>query len=224
MKSKQSLLRPLCYGLFAMGIGLPGLVAAQTLDQRVERLERMANNPVLMQHSQRMNDQQREIQSLYDEIDRLKNQLRALESRLAKQYQEMDERLHQLQTKTAVVRPNESSQTNNTLPAPTGVAPAPSALSVEPERKAYDAAFALMREARYAESIEAFKAFVTTYPKGSLASNGYYWMGEAHLIQQQFAPAYDAFSTLLKNYANSDKVEDALLRGGDSLVGLKRMD
>ncbi|MFA6698690.1 MAG: tol-pal system protein YbgF [Thiomicrospira sp.] len=207
--------------LLIASMAVPSLVMAQTLDQRVERLERMANNPVLLQHAQRMNDQQREIQSLYDEIDRLKNQLRALEKTLSKQYREMDERLHQLKQQTAAsVAPAASPRTETSAP----VAESSSAARLTPEREAYDAAFALMREGRYADSAAAFKAFIGQYPKTSLTSNAYYWMGEAYLIQQQFASAQDAFAALVKLFPDSDKVEDALLRGGDSLVGLNRMD
>lgn len=206
--------------LLLVSMTLPNLVMAQTLDQRVERLERMANNPVLLQHAQRMNDQQREIQSLYDEIDRLKNQLRALENTLSKQYREMDERLHQLKQQTAAsVAPAASPRTETSAP----VAESSSAARITPEREAYDAAFASMREGRYGDSASAFKAFIGQYPKSNLASNAYYWMGEAYLIQQQFAPAQEAFADLVKLFPDSDKVEDALLRGGDSLVGLNRM-
>jgi tol-pal system protein YbgF len=209
--------------LVLAGMAMPSWVMAQTLDQRVERLERMANNPVLLQHAQRMNDQQREIQSLYDEIDRLKNQLRALEGTLAKQYREMDERLHQLKQQTASPPTSVAPSAESAAPASPAVAPVP-ATGLTPEREAYDAAFALMREGRYSDSAAAFKAFIARYPKVTLTSNAYYWMGEAYLIQQQFAPAQEAFAALVKQFPDSDKVEDALLRGGDSLVGLNRMD
>lgn len=203
---------------------------AQTLEQRIERLERISSNPVLLQHSQRMNDQQREIQSLYDQVDRLVRQVQTLESKLAQSYEEMDERLNKLETQSKQSASEErtpqmgavvSTQTEeNKATAVTTEA----LQNTDNAKSAYDKAFNLLREGRYDESIQALSQFVKDFPDSSLASNGYYWLGEAYLIKQQFANAYAAFDTVLKQHANSNKVEDAMLRGADSLVGLNRLE
>ncbi|MBN2646868.1 MAG: tol-pal system protein YbgF [Thiotrichales bacterium] len=64
---KSLLLLALSAGVFA------SQAQAQTLEQRLERLERMANNPLLLEMTRKMNDQEREIQSLQDRLDRLQN-------------------------------------------------------------------------------------------------------------------------------------------------------
>lgn len=232
MTQKYTLLKMLSL-TFVLGVMLTGNAVAQTLQQRVERLERMADNPVLLQQSQRINDQQREIQSLYDEVDRLTRLIQSFETKLAKQYQDMDERMSQLETRAKEV-PASTSAAPATVVAPVVVATTTAApsTSVSPvttddtaeQKRQYDAAFALMRDAKYDESIAAFEAFATKYPQAPLTSNAYYWMGEGYLIKQNFAKAYEAFDIVLKQYTNSNKIEDSMLRGADSLVGLNRMD
>lgn len=54
---------------------LAGQAQAQTLEQRIERLERMSNNPVLLDMTRKLNDQEREIQNLQDQVDRLKRDI-----------------------------------------------------------------------------------------------------------------------------------------------------
>lgn len=71
---------------------------AQTLEQRVDRLERIADNPILLQHSQRFESQQREIQGLYDQIDHLTRQLNQLQKQLVESMMNAEGRLDNLET------------------------------------------------------------------------------------------------------------------------------
>lgn len=201
---------------------------AQTLEQRIERLERISSNPVLLQHSQRMNDQQREIQSLYDQVDRLVRQVQNLEAKLNQTYEDMDGRLNELETrpKQAVspqLTPQVDAAAVGSVQASRPAVVATESSQIDP-KPAYDKAFGLLREGKYDESILALSQFVKDHPNTSLTSNGYYWLGEAYLIKQEFAKAYDAFDTVLKQHTNSNKIEDSMLRGADSLVGLNRLD
>lgn len=230
MTQKYTLLKMLSL-TFVLGVMLIGNAQAQTLQQRVERLERIADNPVLLQQSQRINEQQREIQTLYDEVDRLARLIQSFETKLTKQYQDMDERMSQLETRAKQV----PAETN----APAVAAPVAAASTTSPtnavstsvstddaaeQKRQYDAAFALMRDAKYDESIVAFETFAKKYPQSSLTSNAYYWMGEGYLIKQNFAKAYESFDIVLTKYGSSNKIEDSMLRGADSLVGLNRME
>ncbi|BBP43740.1 tol-pal system protein YbgF [Thiosulfativibrio zosterae] len=67
------------------------------LQNRIERLERMADNPVLLQLSRRLADQQREIQGLYDQIDRLQFDLKNFKEQAGKRYRDSDARLTELE-------------------------------------------------------------------------------------------------------------------------------
>lgn len=83
----------------ALAIAVPvNAASAATLDQRVQRLERMMENPVLLQLSRRLGEQQRQIQQLQDENDRLKRSLEKFKNTANERYTETDERLSSLET------------------------------------------------------------------------------------------------------------------------------
>jgi tol-pal system protein YbgF len=71
--------------------------AAETsVEQRLQRLERMTENPVLLQLSRRLGEQKREIQALHDDIDRLQRDFRNANSKADKRYKETDDRFSSL--------------------------------------------------------------------------------------------------------------------------------
>lgn len=81
-----------------LSVALPAqAVQGATIDQRVKRLERMLENPVLLQLSRRLGEQQRDIQTLQDENDRLKRDLRNFKVLMDKRYKESDERFSALE-------------------------------------------------------------------------------------------------------------------------------
>jgi tol-pal system protein YbgF len=91
--------------------------AGTSIEERVQRLERMTENPVLLQLSRRLGEQQREIQELHDAIDRLKRDLRNARHESDKRYKETDDRLSVLESGAGVNRQN-SSMVSPTLELP----------------------------------------------------------------------------------------------------------
>jgi len=88
----------------SVSIALPAnAVQGATIDQRVKRLERMLENPVLLQLSRRLGEQQRDIQTLQDENDRLQRELRKLRTLMDKRYKENDDRFSALETGVPVL-------------------------------------------------------------------------------------------------------------------------
>jgi len=88
----------------SVSIALPAnAVQGATIDQRVKRLERMMENPVLLQLSRRLGEQQRDIQTLQDENDRLQRELRKLRTLMDKRYKENDDRFSALETGVPVL-------------------------------------------------------------------------------------------------------------------------
>ena len=99
-------------GLVAVTLWMPitSVNAADTsIEQRLQRLERMTENPVLLQLSRRLGEQQREIQELHDAIDRLKRDLRNNENKSDKRYKETDDRLSYLESGSAVDKQTSST-------------------------------------------------------------------------------------------------------------------
>ena len=92
------------------------------------------------------------------------------------------------------------------------------------EQPTYDAAFAALKDGRYAESARRFQAFLDQYPNSGLASNAYYWLGESYYVTQNYKIALQSFQTLLQRYPESQKAPDALLKVGYSQYELKEWD
>ncbi|HVT31041.1 MAG TPA: tol-pal system protein YbgF [Rhodanobacteraceae bacterium] len=92
------------------------------------------------------------------------------------------------------------------------------------EQPAYDAAFAALKDGRYAEAARRFQSFLDQYPDSGLAGNAYYWLGESYYVTQNYKIALESFQTLLKRYPDSAKAPDALLKVGYSQYELKEWD
>ncbi len=72
-------------------------VTTSELEKRVSRLEKMAQNPVILQLLRRLETQENEVQELQDKMDRLQYQLKKLKAESDKRYQENDERISALE-------------------------------------------------------------------------------------------------------------------------------
>ena len=92
------------------------------------------------------------------------------------------------------------------------------------ETAAYNAAFAALKDGRYAESARGFQGFIDQYPNGELTGNAHYWLGESYYVTQNYKLAEQSFRTLLKRYPDSQKAPDALLKIGYSQYELKDFD
>ncbi|MGM0541680.1 MAG: tol-pal system protein YbgF [Pseudomonadota bacterium] len=219
-------------GLVAVTLWMPITsvnAAGNSIEQRVQRLERMTENPVLLQLSRRLGEQQREIQQLHDAIDRLKRDLRNAEHKSDKRYKETDDRLSALESGSAVQATN--SAPTATLPS-TGsgrvdqvlAGPIKTVRATDLEKEKYQKAFSQMKAAKYDDAINAFEQFLSSYPQSELASNAAYWAGEGYLIKKQNQAALDSFMVVIERYPDASKVADAQLRAADSLANLDRLE
>jgi tol-pal system protein YbgF len=85
---------------------------------------------------------------------------------------------------------------------------------VSDEREAYQKAFDLLKEGRYAKANAALKGFLQKYPQGAYAGNAQYWLGESNYVTRQFEQAVVEFKKVLNTYPDSNKVPDAMLKLG----------
>ena len=95
--------------------------------------------------------------------------------------------------------------------APTAVKPVAPAADPAADQRAYDAALDLFKAGNYAGAVNAFTAFVKTYPKSTLAASGQYWIGNAYFAQRDFKSAIAAQRQLIGTYPGNPKVPDAML-------------
>ena len=84
------------------------------------------------------------------------------------------------------------------------------------EEAAYRAAYELVREKSFDESVAAFLAFLEDFPFGRYAPNAHYWLGELYLVIDPPDPelARQSFKMLLDQYPADQKVPDALYKLG----------
>lgn len=123
------------------------------------------------------------------------------------------------QAQGAVQPPADAGQPAEQAPdgnPPAAAAPPPPSepAAAVSEDQAYKQAYDDLRNGRTTQSIEEFKAYLSTNPSGPLSGNAQYWLGEAYRINQDFSSSRAAFTKVLESYPDSPKVPDALLKLG----------
>ena len=116
-----------------------------------------------------------------------------------------------------------ASATTSLAPAPqstakpqnsqsTAAAPAkPAAPEVDP-KSLYDKGYSLYQQNKYEEARQAFDAYISAYPKTSLADNAYFWIGESFYNESQYEKAIIFYDKIVREYADGDKVPSDLLK------------
>ena len=194
---------------------------AESVEQRLSRLENLLSNQVLPEQSQRMEQIQQERQFSATAQASIKQRQRNL-------YQDMDRRLHDLEIKGGG---SSSSSSRNTAPAvsPGGASPVPppggSAKPAAPTpvavvssdkngKSAYTQAFNILKQGKYQEAIQAFNDFQQEHPDSIYGANAQYWLGEAYSALRDYKTALSAFQKVIAQYPQSNKVEGSMLKIG----------
>jgi tol-pal system protein YbgF len=239
---------------FTARLGVAGAIASATLfglpvhaqDSRLSLADRVSR---LEQQSQKdagtttlvnqVNDLQQQLSQLQGQIEELQHQNQQLQDSQNAQYADIDSRLSRLEKGGAAQAPSPAAPAN----APQGPAPAPNAVAPvatqqagpaaapatataanATEQAAYDAAFKSLRAGDYVTASRGFRDFLTKYPDSALAPNAYYWLGESYYVTMNYPVAIEAFQRLVKQYPQSDKVSDGLLKVGYCQIELKQQD
>ncbi|WP_198683757.1 tol-pal system protein YbgF [Peristeroidobacter agariperforans] len=180
----------------------PTVQKLSELDSRLLRLERVLANQSLLDLSQRIEAAQSETRVLRGQLDELQHQVTQSQTQQREMYGDVDRRLSALEG-------NPGAAASTVVP-PAGGLPIPQG----DDRANYQAAFDLLKDAKYPEAINAFKQYLTTFPNGPLADNAQYWLGEAHYVTKQYPDALRDFRTVIEKYPESRKIPDALLKIG----------
>ena len=188
----------------------PYAVRERQLEARVDRLDQVFKNQTLQGLSQRIDEQQQQIQQLRGEVEVLEHDSELDKKQQRDLYQDLDKRLQRLEMGMG------GSATAGTAVAPaaaTDLTAAP-ASSGGADDAAYQKSFNLLKQGRFSDAIKGFKAFLKRYPQSSLASNAEFWTGEAYYQTSDFDTALATFKKVLKDYPKSNKVPDATLKVG----------
>ena len=82
------------------------------------------------------------------------------------------------------------------------------------EQQRYQGAYAKLKSGNVDVAMGEFQNIIKDFPKGSLADNAQYWLGEAYLLKGKKVEAMQEFDKVVLSYPKSNKVSDALLKLG----------
>nr|VFK12165.1 MAG: tol-pal system protein YbgF [Candidatus Kentron sp. LPFa] len=206
---------------------------SDTIEERLDHVERVIGSRALMDLLKRVDDLQREIQELRGQVEVQAHALSRIKQSQRNYYLDLDKRLQQVGVAATeagattpaasrlpgvrispAVEPDAASVREKPLQGLKKTAPSGIESSSDREQAAYQKAFDLLKKKHYAEAITSLKAFLKRYSGGQYAENAQYWLGETYYIMRQFKPSLNVFQRLLREYPSSSKINDALLKIG----------
>lgn len=220
------------------------MAESQSLEQRIERLERIVQGQGLTALLSRVDQLQNEIQRLNGDNEALNHQLQQLQNSQREMYMDLEQRLESRPAVPAESeRPSTAVPTSPALPTDSDsdadfLMDAPSSLEGESAQSqaplasvsgadgetSYQQALQTLRSGEYDEAIQILNAFPEHYPGSDYLPNVYYWLGEAYYVTRNFEQAITSFQIVIEQYSASDKVGDALLKRGFSEYELGDID
>ncbi len=90
--------------------------------------------------------------------------------------------------------------------------------TVQSPETVYYAAYSDYIKKNYPLAIQGFRQFIQLFPQNGLADNSLYWIGECYYSQKMYQEAVNTLTELISNYADGDKIPDAILKKGFALI------
>lgn len=212
---------------------LPALSAAaeQSLESRVDRVERILSTQNLSDLQLRIQRLQQEVQQLRGQIEQQQHEITTLKDQQRDQYLDLDGRVRgQTGGPAAPAAAADAARTpdaqglESAPPPAEGAAgepgtavPSQRARDTSPassEKEGYRIAFDLLKQRRYDEAAGAFEALLARYPNGEYTDNARYWLGETNYVKRDYSAALIEFQRVLTNFPQSPKAPGALLKIG----------
>jgi tol-pal system protein YbgF len=82
------------------------------------------------------------------------------------------------------------------------------------EQLSYVAAYEHVKHKHYEKAIPAMQSFIMAYPNGPYAANAHYWLGELYLVKSKTNKAKVEFETIIRDFADSNKLASAQYKLG----------
>jgi tol-pal system protein YbgF len=121
------------------------------------------------------------------------------------------------------VRPAQANSTLAAIPTPGAVTAGGTVIAgapANPAKEEFDLALGYFRQKEYENAEKGFAAFLQKNPKGKMASEATYYLGESFFQRGRQREAAEQYLKISTQYANSPRAPDALLRLGQSLSAL----
>ena len=181
----------------------------QSLEQRVTAIEAITKGQVL-------SDMQNQIESLKQEVARLKGELEvashnvdATQQRQKDLYTDTDTRLRKLESSPAAAT---SEQPANAIPA------APDKSSQE--FQTLELANGLSKEGKHKDAFAAYDKFLKDYPNSTYAGDAIYGLGYSQFALKNYKSAIATQQKLLDTHPESAKAADAMFNMANSQIQL----
>jgi tol-pal system protein YbgF len=195
------------------------------LEDAIKAQASSASQPVLDLANQ-LQAMREELRTLHGQIEVVSNNIEANAKRQRDMYVDLDTRLRRFEQNAP------AASAPGSTPPPGAAAPSSAqATSPASETQAYEAAQNQRRMGNYQGAIVAFQAFVSQYPKSSLAHRAQYWIGDSYYNLRDFKNAIANQQKVVSTYSDSASVPDALLNIasshielGDTVAARKDMD
>jgi tol-pal system protein YbgF len=161
---------------------------------------------------------QQEVQELRGQVEEQNHRLNRLARDQQEQYLDLDRRMQSLRGGAgSQSSPSDAPAGQEGPDLSAGGRSAPSASpggGALSEREVYTAAFELMKQRQFDQSVQAFNQLVAEYPNGAYTPNAFYWLGELYIAQEQNERARQSFVQVVNLYPDHQKVPDALYKLG----------
>jgi len=110
--------------------------------------------------------------------------------------------------------------TNTQSPPPQTATVDPSVLPGATPDEQYQYAFGLLRQNKYDDAEKALRTFIDQNPEHQLTGNANYWLGETYYVRGDYKNAAATFAQGVKNFPQSGKAPDNMLKLGMTLAAL----
>lgn len=206
------------------------------IEDRLAAIEQQTKGQGLADLANQLQVLQSDVAKLRGQVEVVTYELEQAQKRQRDLYVDLDTRLRRIEAAAASAERNAAGNAAN-APAeglsgaspPEGAPPPPAPASTAPpgpvatlpparnssdgvaEQRAYDSALDQFKRGDYPAAINAFNAFLRSYPRSQLASSAQYWLGNAQYARRDYRGSIATQRQLLKDYPDSGKAPDALL-------------
>ena len=91
----------------------------------------------------------------------------------------------------------------------------------DPGKAIYDQGLELFRASKFNEAYRTFSDYISKYPKGKMAPNSRFWLGDCYYNQQEYELAILEYQKVIADYPTDGKAPAALLKQGLAFEKLK---
>lgn len=200
--------------------------SSERLGQRTTGIEHKLDTPALARMVNQLAILREQVRNLRGDIQEIRHQLQELQARQRDIYSNLDRRLRKLEQGGTAPQDSSDSSSNTAsqtpfsssskLPKIGSNAAVQNISSISPSKAyaAYEQAFNVLKEGRYARSRQEFREFLRRYPNSQYADNARYWLGESYYAERLFNQALEQFRKVLANFPNGNKRAAARLKIG----------